>query len=84
MTYFTAGEKEVRAWTIKKGLEGPAGRRRHPHRFRERASSRPRFRYEDLTRLGQRAAAREAGKYRLEGRDYAVQDGDVMLFRFSP
>jgi ribosome-binding ATPase len=83
-TYFTAGVKEVRAWTVKVGATAPAGRRRDPHRLRERLHPRRSDRLRRLhpsTRANR--AQKEAGKWRLEGKEYIVQDGDVMHFRFN-
>ncbi|MCL6637722.1 MAG: redox-regulated ATPase YchF [Alicyclobacillus sp.] len=82
ITYFTAGEPEVRAWTVRAGTKAPqaAG---VIHSDFERGFIRAEVvAYEDLVRAGSYAAAREAGKVRLEGKDYVVQDGDVMHFRF--
>lgn len=83
ITYFTAGPQEVRAWTIKRGTRAPqaAG---VIHTDFERGFIRAEvIGCEDLLRAGGMAAAREAGKLRLEGKDYVVQDGDVMHFRFN-
>ncbi|MCL6516017.1 redox-regulated ATPase YchF [Alicyclobacillus sp.] len=83
ITYFTAGEPEVRAWTIRRGTRAPqaAG---VIHSDFERGFIRAEVvHYEDLVAAGSYAAAREAGKVRLEGKDYVVQDGDVMHFRFN-
>jgi GTP-binding protein YchF len=83
ITYFTAGEPEVRAWTIRQGTKAPqaAG---VIHSDFERGFIRAEVvAYEDLMAAGSFAAAREAGKLRLEGKDYVVQDGDVMHFRFN-
>lgn len=82
-TYFTAGVQEVRAWTFKKGMKAPqcAG---VIHSDFERGFIRAEtVSYEDLKENGSMAAAKEAGRVRLEGKDYVVQDGDVMLFRFN-
>lgn len=82
-TYFTAGEKEVRAWTIRRGTKAPqaAG---IIHSDFERGFIRAEVvSYEQLVKAGSMAAARERGWIRLEGRDYVVQDGDVMHFRFN-
>lgn len=82
-TYFTAGEQEVRAWTFKKGMKAPqcAG---IIHTDFERGFIRAEtVSYEDLLAAGSMTAAREAGKVRLEGKEYLVQDGDVMHFRFN-
>lgn len=82
-TYFTAGEKEVRAWTIKKGTKAPqaAG---VIHSDFERGFIRAEVvAYEQLVQAGSMGRAREMGLLRLEGKDYVVQDGDVMHFRFN-
>ncbi|MDN6327629.1 MAG: redox-regulated ATPase YchF, partial [Alkalibacterium sp.] len=82
-TFFTAGEKEVRAWTFKKGMKAPqtAG---VIHSDFERGFIRAEtISYEDYDHLGSEKAAREAGKLRAEGKEYIVQDGDVILFRFN-
>jgi hypothetical protein len=83
LTYFTAGEKEVRAWTIKKGWKAPQAAGVIHTDFEKRFIKAEIVSYEDLTRLGSVAAARDAGKYRLEGKEYVFKDGDVALFRFN-
>ncbi|WP_404422599.1 redox-regulated ATPase YchF [Nibricoccus sp. IMCC34717] len=82
-TYFTAGEKEVRAWTVKKGWKAPQAAGVIHTDFEKGFIKAEVVSYADLTKLGSVAAAREAGKYRLEGKDYVFQDGDVALFRFN-
>ena len=82
-TYFTAGEKEVRAWTIKKGWKAPQAAGVIHTDFEKGFIKAEVVSYADLTRLGSVAAAREAGKYRLEGKEYVFADGDVALFRFN-
>ena len=82
-TYFTAGVKEVRAWTIHKGDTAPqaAG---VIHTDFERGFIRAQvISYDDFVSLGGEAKAKEAGKMRVEGKEYVVQDGDVMHFRFN-
>jgi len=82
-TYFTAGEQEVRAWTIRQGTKAPqaAG---VIHTDFERGFIRAEVvGYTDLVTAGSYQAAREVGKVRLEGKDYVVRDGDVMHFRFN-
>jgi len=82
-TYFTAGVQEVRAWTIRRGMKAPqaAG---VIHSDFERGFIRAEVvAYEDLIEAGSMNAAKEKGKLRLEGKDYVVQDGDVMHFRFN-
>ncbi|MDN4592567.1 redox-regulated ATPase YchF [Polycladomyces subterraneus] len=83
ITYFTAGEKEVRAWTIRRGTKAPqaAG---VIHSDFERGFIRAEvIGYEDLMAAGSLAAAREKGLLRLEGKEYVVRDGDIMHFRFN-
>ena len=83
MSYLTAGEKEVRAWTIPVGTKAPqaAG---VIHSDIERGFIRAEIiSYEDLVRLGSEKAAKEAGVARLEGKDYVMQEGDVVNFRFN-
>ncbi|PZN06675.1 MAG: redox-regulated ATPase YchF [Bacillota bacterium] len=83
ISFFTAGEEEVRAWPIRRGTTAKeaAGK---IHSDMERGFIRAEVvAYDDLIRLGSMAAVREAGLLRLEGRDYVVQDGDVILFRFN-
>jgi GTP-binding protein YchF len=82
-TYFTAGEKEVRAWTIKKGWKAPQAAGVIHTDFEKGFIKAEVVSYADLSKLGSVAAAREAGKYRLEGKEYAFADGDVALFRFN-
>lgn len=83
ITFFTAGPKEVRAWTVSHGATAPqaAG---VIHTDFERGFIRAEVvSYDDYVALGGEAAAREAGKLRLEGKEYRVRDGDVMHFRFN-
>lgn len=83
ITYFTAGEKEVRAWTIKRGTKAP-GAAGVIHTDFERGFIRAEtYSCEDLFRYGSEQAVKEAGRYRSEGKEYVVQDGDIMLFRFN-
>lgn len=83
ITYFTAGPKEVRAWTIKKGTKAP-GAAGVIHSDFERGFIRAEtIGYSDYMDLGSEKAAKEAGKMRQEGKEYVVKDGDVMLFRFN-
>lgn len=82
-TYFTAGVQEVRAWTFRTGMKAPqcAG---IIHTDFERGFIRAEIvSYEDLVAAGSHSAAKEAGKVRLEGKEYVVQDGDVIHFRFN-
>ena len=84
VTFFTAGPKEARAWTIERGTKAPqaAG---VIHTDSEKGFIRAEtIAYEDYVACRGEAGAREAGKFRLEGKDYVVADGDVLHFRFSP
>jgi GTP-binding protein YchF len=82
-TYFTAGEKEVRAWTIVKGWKAPQAAGVIHTDFEHGFIKAEVVSYEDLSNLGSVSAARDAGKYRLEGKEYVFQDGDVAVFRFN-
>ena len=83
MSFLTAGEPEVRAWTIKIGTKAPqaAGK---IHTDIERGFIRAEVvSYDDLIREGSMNAVKEKGLMRLEGKDYIMQDGDIVLFRFN-
>jgi hypothetical protein len=82
-TYFTAGEKEVRAWTIHTGDTAPKAAGVIHSDFERGFIKAETVAYEDLVRCGSVAAAREKGLYRMEGKEYVVKDGDVMLFKFN-
>ena len=82
-TYFTAGEQEVRAWTFRKGIKAPQAAGIIHSDFERGFIRAETVSYEDLDKYGNMQAAKEAGRVRLEGKDYVVQDGDVMLFRFN-
>ncbi|KAF1295070.1 redox-regulated ATPase YchF [Enterococcus sp. JM4C] len=82
-TYFTAGEQEVRAWTFRKGMKAPQAAGIIHTDFERGFIRAETVSYEDLNKYGNMQAAKEAGRVRLEGKDYVVQDGDVMLFRFN-
>lgn len=83
ITYFTAGEKEVRAWTIQKGTKAP-GAAGVIHSDFERGFIRAEtYHCDDLFQLKSETQVKDAGKYRSEGKDYVVKDGDIMLFRFN-
>ncbi len=83
MSYLTAGEKECRAWTIKKGTKAPKAAGKIHSDFEKGFIRAEVVTYDDLVRLGSIAAAKEAGVYRSEGKDYVFKDGDVVLFRFN-
>ena len=83
MSYFTAGVKEVRAWTIKKNSTAPRAAAAIHNDFEKGFIRAEVIAYEDFVALGGEAKAKEAGKMRLEGKEYIVQDGDIMHFRFN-
>ncbi len=83
MSYFTAGVKEVRSWTIKKGTTAPKAAAVIHNDFEKGFIRAEVISYEDFIKYGGEAGAKEAGKMRLEGKEYIVQDGDVMHFRFN-
>jgi GTP-binding protein YchF len=82
-TYFTAGEMEVKAWTVRKGATAPQAAGVIHTDFEKGFIRAEVIAYEDYVRLGGELKAKEAGKMRLEGKEYIVQDGDVMHFRFN-
>jgi len=82
-TYFTAGEKEVRAWTIHQGDTAPKAAGVIHSDFERGFIKAETVAYEDLLKCGSVAAAREKGLYRMEGKEYVVADGDVLLFKFN-
>tara|TARA_B100001758_G_C18359536_1_gene584824 strand:+ start:177 stop:1274 length:1098 start_codon:yes stop_codon:yes gene_type:complete len=82
-TYFTAGEKEVRAWTITKGTKAPKAAAVIHTDFEKGFIRAEVMSYADFIRLGSEQACRDAGKLSVEGKDYLVQDGDIMHFRFN-
>ena len=83
MSFLTAGEKEVRAWTIKKGTKAPQAAGKIHTDFEKGFIKAEVVSYDDLVEAGSFIKAKEKGKVRIEGKDYIVQDGDVMLFRFN-
>ncbi len=82
-TYFTAGEKEVRAWTIKAGTKAPQAAAVIHTDFEKGFIRAETYHCEELFRLKSEQAVKEAGKYRLEGKEYTVKDGDILFFRFN-
>jgi hypothetical protein len=82
-TYFTAGEKEVRAWTIHAGDTAPRAAGVIHSDFERGFIKAETVAYDDLVLCGSIAAAREKGLYRMEGKEYVVADGDVLLFKFN-
>ena len=83
ITYFTAGVKEVRAWTIHIGDTAPKAAAVIHNDFEKGFIRAETIAYEDFVNLGGEAKCKEAGKMRLEGKEYIVQDGDVLHFRFN-
>lgn len=83
MSYLTAGEKEVRAWTIKKGTKAPQAAGKIHTDFEKGFIKAEIVSYDDLIEAGSYLKARENGKIRIEGKEYVIQDGDVVLFRFN-
>jgi GTP-binding protein YchF len=82
-TYFTAGEKEVRAWTIHTGDTAPKAAGVIHSDFERGFIKAETVAYDDLVKCGSVATAREKGLYRMEGKEYVVKDGDVLLFKFN-
>ncbi|HZL32289.1 MAG TPA: redox-regulated ATPase YchF [Pseudolabrys sp.] len=83
VTYFTVGPKETRAWTITQGTKGPAAAGVIHSDFEKGFIRAETIAYDDYIATGGEAGARDAGKMRLEGKEYVVADGDVMHFRFA-
>ena len=83
VTFFTAGPKEARAWTIEQGTRAPQAAGVIHTDFEKGFIRAETIAYDDYVAYGGEAGAREAGKFRLEGKDYVVADGDVMHFRFA-
>jgi GTP-binding protein YchF len=83
ITFFTAGPKESRAWTVRRGAKAPAAAGAVHTDFERGFIRAETISYDDFIALGGEQAARDAGRMRSEGRDYVVADGDVMLFRFN-
>ena len=82
-TYFTAGVKEVRAWTIEQGMTAPQAAGVIHTDFEKGFISAEVIAYNDYVHYGSEAACKEVGKLRVEGKEYVVADGDVMHFRFN-
>jgi GTP-binding protein YchF len=82
-TYFTAGVKEVRAWTVKHGSTAPQAAGVIHTDFEKGFIRAEVMKYDDFVALGSEAAVKDAGKFKVEGKEYIVQDGDIMHFRFN-
>ena len=83
ITYFTVGPKETRAWTIVRGTRAPQAAAVIHNDFERGFIASETIAYDDFVALNGEAGAKEAGKMKVEGRDYVVRDGDVLLFRFN-
>jgi GTP-binding protein YchF len=83
LTFYTAGPKEARAWTVHRGARAPEAAGEIHTDFERGFIRAETIAYDDFVNFGGEAGARDAGKLRSEGKDYVVQDGDVMLFRFN-
>lgn len=83
ITYFTAGVKEVRAWTVRKGSKAPQAAGVIHTDFEKGFIRAEVIKYDDFIKYGSEAAVKEAGKMGVEGKEYVVQDGDIMHFRFN-
>ena len=82
-TFFTTGEDECRAWTIHSGDPAPKAARAIHTDFEKGFIKADVYTYDDIVKYGSEAKIKEAGKYRIEGKEYIVQDGDVMFFKFN-
>ena len=82
-TYFTAGEKEVRAWTVAIGATAPQAAAVIHTDFEKGFIKVETMSYNDFVEFGGESGAKEAGKLRVEGKEYIVKDGDVLHFRFN-
>lgn len=82
-TYFTVGVKEVRAWTITKGMTAPQAAGVIHSDFEKGFIRAEVMKYLDFTTLGSESAVKDAGKFKVEGKEYVVEDGDIMHFRFN-
>jgi hypothetical protein len=83
-TYFTAGVKEVRAWTIREGTRAPQAAAEIHSDLEKNFIRAEVIKFEDYVRYGSETAVKEAGKFAVQGKDYVVEDGDVIYFRTSP
>ncbi len=83
ITYFTAGEKEVRAWTVRRSAKAPEAAGVIHSDFEKGFIRAEVIKYQDFTTLGSEQKVKEAGKMAVEGKEYVVQDGDIMHFRFN-
>ncbi|MBI2336398.1 MAG: redox-regulated ATPase YchF [Deltaproteobacteria bacterium] len=82
-TFFTAGPQEVRAWTITQGMKAPQAAGKIHNDFEKGFIKAEVYHFNDLIKCGTEAKVKEAGLYRIEGKEYVVKDGDIMFFRFN-
>ena len=82
-TYFTAGPTETRAWTILKGMTAPQAAGVIHSDFEKGFIRAETISYDDMVKMGSEKAVKEAGLMRSEGREYVMQEGDIVLFRFN-
>ena len=83
ITYFTAGKTEVKAWTIEKGWTAPQAAGVIHTDFERGFIKAEVMSYEDFVKFKGETGCKENGKYRIEGKDYVVKDGDILHFRFN-
>ena len=83
MSFLTAGEPEVRAWTIKKGTKAPEAAGKIHSDIQRGFIKAEIVSFDDLMREGSMVAAKEKGLFRSEGKEYIMQDGDIVLFKFN-
>ena len=83
ISYLTAGPKEVRAWTIRRGTKAPQAAGKIHSDFERGFIRAEVIGFDELMRVGSMTAAKEAGLVRSEGKEYVMQDGDIVLFRFN-
>lgn len=81
--FFTAGKDEVKAWTIQKGTKAPQAAGRIHTDFEKGFIMAEVMKFDDFKELGSESATKSAGKYRQQGRNYVVEDGDIILFKFN-
>ncbi len=83
ITFFTVGPKEARAWTVDRGSKAPQAAGAIHSDFEKGFIRAETMAFDDYVKFGGEAGAKEAGKWRSEGKEYVTQDGDIMMFRFN-
>ena len=83
MYYFTAGHDEVRAWTIRRGMKAPQAAGVIHTDFERGFIAAEVMKYDDLKELGSENAVKSGGKYNLKGKEYVMEDGDIVFFKFN-